>query len=187
MASKRRLESWQVYALAGAIIFAVLIVTVPLVMVLRNDAQQGSDTTVSSQGISAVLPGSKWHRGVRADMGLAKGDTWEAADMRFEFYILRDTQGKPESTILELANTFAGKTYGASGYKYTQYDQTWHGQPSMVIETRGDGDDTHYHTIEHVLKVNGTAYIIGAGALNRIWDSGGKDAVTRILDSVQIK
>ena len=165
-----------------------LVCTVLLLITLVGcgSGASGPTTEYDDPMIHATLPGDDWHSADITQNGALTTDEWENEDRSMIFRV----SVNPD----EILSTMVLQSWAVEEYisvmdypeSFTADRDNFRGYRAMRLEAVYPGKDA-YHLEEYVFVVGVRHYFVGAGSTNANWDKGGREAVERIINSVQIK
>jgi hypothetical protein len=141
----------------------------------------------SAMGVTARLPGEKWDRSpITGLTGSSEGELVTSADTALLFNVMRVDFDNPTSAEM---SAFVG---GFAKNAFTGPVQTssadFHGYPATRTDgTRNFGYMGDYKFIQYYFYANSKINVVGVGAQIKKWESGDKQNVESILDSVRIR
>jgi hypothetical protein len=146
----------------------------------------GPTTEYDDPLIHATLPGDDWHSAGITQIGSLTTDQWENEDRSLIFRVSSDPD--------EILSTMVLQSWAVEEYislmdypeSFTADSYNFRGYRGMRLEAVYPGKDA-YHFEEYAFVVGVRHYFVGAGSTNANWNRGGRDAVERIISSVQIK
>ncbi len=145
----------------------------------------GKDTPYSNNeiGVTATLPGAHWHRSNDDYASWLITDGWDNTENKMMFQVSMG-QGAAGGDLKSHALEYAAVTGYLSGD--AARNEKFHGYDSIRLEQR-TANASLYHAVDYAILARGRYLYVGAACLKTDWDSGGKEAIEKILDSVQIK
>ena len=138
--------------------------------------------------VSARLPGRDWQPPQRLDIDDPVSDLVMSLDRDQILTVSTSSRYIPKN-LLDI-HTFVA-SFAETAYSPPQHitDEDFHGYQAVRLEATWtkSGLPYDYHIVQYFFVARSQLYFVGAGTNVPDWDSGGKEVVTEILDSVRFR